>query len=190
MDAGEGHRRQVSSRVPAEGHGLARYATTAAAVLVVSLLAAGCGEEPAPGDEAWEPIVAFDSGAVRIETADTAFVLAVERAETEDQWRTGLMERPSLPDDRGMLFVYPEVRDTTHGFYMYRTRIPLDIAFIGDDGGIVDIVAMEPCASPNPRTCRIYRSAAPYRWALEVNRGWFAERGIEVADRVVERREE
>ena len=169
----------------AAGRVAVRYATTVTAALVVALAVAGCVEDPAPGDEAWGPIVAFDSGAVRIETGDTVLRLGVELAETEDQWRTGLMERPSLAGDRGMLFVYPAVRDTTYGFYMFRTRIPLDIAFIDGDGRIVDIVEMAPCASPNPRTCRIYRSAEPYRWALEVNRGWFAERGIGMGDRVV-----
>ena len=156
-----------------------------AAALFAAVAAVGCGEESGPGDGAWEPIVAFDTGAVRIETVADTLVLTVELAEERAQWQTGLMERSSLPDDAGMLFVYPEARDTTHGFYMYRTLIPLDIAFIDGDGRIVEIVPMAPCASPNPRTCRVYRPGASYRWALEVNQGFFARHGIGEGDRVV-----
>ena len=109
----------------------------------------------------------------------------MEIAENEDQRAHGLMERSHLPADAGMMFLYPERQEPTAGFWMYRTLIPLDIAFLDDDGRIVAIRAMEPCASPNPRVCRIYEPGVPYRSALEVNRGYFARHGVELGDRVV-----
>ena len=63
---------------------------------------------------------------------------------------------------------------------MFNTLIPLDIAFIGEDGTIGNIVPMEPCTSPYPQWCPGYTAGVPFRTALEVNRGYFAERGIGV----------
>jgi len=96
-----------------------------------------------------------------------------------------LMERPSLPEDHGMLFVYDEVQPGSAGFWMYRTLIPLDIAYIDTGERIVAILPMDPCGSPNPAVCRLHPPGVPYLRALEVNRGHFARRGIGVGDRVV-----
>ena len=156
-----------------------------ALVLLPALLAVGCGDDVGAGDEPAEPLVAYDTVRVRVETDADTIALSVELAETDAQRRNGLMERTALPADAGMLFVYPEARDSTAGFWMYRTLIPLDIAFLDDDGRILDIQSMKPCESPNPRVCRLYGPGVPFSAALEMNEGWFAAHGVEPGDRVV-----
>lgn len=156
-----------------------------ALALLPALLVAGCNDDGGGGEVPAEPLVAFDTTRVRIETDADTIPLTVELAETEAQRQYGLMERAELADDGGMLFLYPEPKDSTAGFWMYRTLIALDIAFLDGDGMILDIQTMRPCASPNPRTCRLYGPGVPFQAALEMNAGWFEARGVEVGDRVV-----
>jgi hypothetical protein len=149
--------------------------------LAVLLAAAGCADgEEVPA----EPVVAFDTTRVRVVTDADTIPLTVELAETDAQRRYGLMERAELPADAGMLFVYPEPQDSTRGFWMYRTLIPLDVAFLNGDGRIVAIRTMQPCPSPNPRVCRVYSPGVPFRAGLEMNAGWFEAHGVDVGDRV------
>ena len=130
------------------------------------------------------PIVPLDSGLVLLETADDTISLNVEIAETSEQKSTGLMERRALPDYQGMLFVYEEEQAPSDPFYMFRTRIPLDIAFMDSTGQVVAIRHMEPCTSPDPRWCERYPPGMPYHAALEVNLGFLEEQGIGIGDRV------
>ena len=108
--------------------------------------------------------------------------LRVEVAHTLAQRGQGLMDRDHLDADAGMLFLYRDLQSPRHGFWMYRTRIPLDIAFIGENGRIVAIRQMLPCASERPGECPVTYPGVPYRAALEVNAGYFAEQGIEEGD--------
>ncbi len=87
----------------------------------------------------------------------------------------GLSHRTSLPANRGMLFVYAEPEILT--FWMKDTHIPLSIAFIDADNRIVSIQKM----NPYPITT-VYASPIPALYALEVNQGWFEEKGIGVGD--------
>lgn len=155
-------------------------------VLVAAVVMLGCGrEEPQPAEVTRsDPIVPLDSGLVRIETADDTIVLNVEIAETPEQKSTGLMERRVLPDSEGMLFVYGEEQAPSDPFYMFRTRIPLDIAFMDATGQVVAIRQMEPCTSPDPQWCERYPPGVPYHAALEVNLGFLQEQGIGIGDRV------
>ncbi len=109
--------------------------------------------------------------------------LTVEIADTPESREVGLMNRPSLPDDAGMLFVF---ESTSHwAFWMRNTLIPLSVAFIDEQWKIVDIQDMR--VGPNPQTGRmdIYEAAQPSRYALEVNQGLFARRGIGVGAKVI-----
>lgn len=106
--------------------------------------------------------------------------LNAELAVSDEQRRQGLMERESLGAEAGMLFIYPRL--VSGSFWMYRTRIPLDIAFIGDDGRISEIRHMKPCTSDSPQACPQTQPNVSYRAALEVNAGYFAARGIGVGD--------
>jgi uncharacterized membrane protein (UPF0127 family) len=130
----------------------------------------------------------FDSALVRIETAGDTHQVHVEVAEREEQRAFGLMERTSLAEDAGMVFLYNDPQPGTSGYWMYRTRIPLDIAFFDGAGRIVAILQMEPCPSSVPEQCRIaasgYSPGKPYTGALEVNRGYFAQHNVQVGDRL------
>jgi uncharacterized membrane protein (UPF0127 family) len=94
------------------------------------------------------------------------------------------MERRQLADTAGMLFVYDSVQPPDAGFWMYRTRVPLDIAYIDSAGRIRAIEHMVPCESAIPQGCPTYPPGVPYQYALEVNGGFFARRRIAVGDSV------
>lgn len=103
----------------------------------------------------------------------------VKLAETSADRRQGLMNVPELPDAIGMLFVYS--RERTGGFWMKDTLVPLDIAFFDAEEKLLTILEMEPCEeSP----CPVYDPGVAYRYALEVRRGWFAERGVDPGWRI------
>lgn len=108
--------------------------------------------------------------------------LQVEVAETTTQRQRGLMERESMPEESGMLFRFETEQPAENAFWMYRTLIPLDIAYIDGQGRIVAINTMQPCESSTPRDCPSYPAGAAFYSALEVNAGYFAERGIKVGD--------
>ena len=88
----------------------------------------------------------------------------------------GLMYRKSLAQNAGMLFIFDE--RAIQCFWMKNTLIPLSIAFIDDRGTIVNIEEMEP------QTEVSHCAAQPVRYALEMNRGWFASRGIKPGTRL------
>ena len=88
------------------------------------------------------------------------------------------MFRESLEQDRGMLFVF-ETTDR-HSFHMRNTFIPLDIAFINEEGVIESIKQLDPMSS-----IPVYPNGN-IRYAVEVNRGWFAENGVVVGDTLLE----
>ncbi len=88
----------------------------------------------------------------------------------------GLMYREELAADQGMLFVFAD--DQMRNFWMRNTRIPLSIAYLDADQRIINILDMEPFDES------LYPSAAPARYALEVNQGWFEARGIVAGDLV------
>jgi hypothetical protein len=82
----------------------------------------------------------------------------------------GLMHRESLAPNAGMLFVFDD--HAIHCMWMKNTLIPLSVAFIDDRGTIVNIADMEPHSEAS------HCAAQPVKYALEMNRGWFAARGI------------
>jgi uncharacterized membrane protein (UPF0127 family) len=91
--------------------------------------------------------------------------LLVEIADTPEERARGLMFREQLPEDRGMLFVFEH--DTTSGFWMKDTLIPLTVAFVAVDGRVIDIQDMEPLSEET------HFPSGPYRYAVEANQGWF-----------------
>ncbi|MCX7897926.1 MAG: DUF192 domain-containing protein [Rhodocyclaceae bacterium] len=88
----------------------------------------------------------------------------------------GLMFRQQLPPQRGMLFVFPE--KARHCMWMKNTAIPLSVAFLEDDGTIVNIADMQPFSEAN------HCARSPVRFALEMNLGWFARRSLAAGDRI------
>jgi uncharacterized membrane protein (UPF0127 family) len=82
----------------------------------------------------------------------------------------GLMHRKSLGQNDGMLFVFDEA--AIHCMWMKNTLIPLSVAFLDERGAIINIADMQPHSEQS------HCAAKPARYALEMNRGWFAQRGI------------
>jgi uncharacterized protein len=159
------------------------------AALVLVLLAAACGgdgdEREARGTtsvrEEAPPTTSVEAAGPRvvIETDAGEVEVTVEVADDDEEREVGLMNRESLPADAGMLFVFEE--DSSGGFWMKNTLIPLSIAFADSGGTILRILDMEPCeADP----CEIYDPGVFYRSALEVNRGAFDRLGVEEGDRL------
>ncbi len=97
-------------------------------------------------------------------------LINAEVAQTPEQRAIGLMHRPSMPTNDGMLFVFE--RPGQQCFWMKNTLLPLSIAFLDDEGVIVNIEDMKP------QSLDSHCSARPVRFALEMNRGWFEKRAI------------
>ena len=107
------------------------------------------------------PVMELSAGFHRIEA---------EVAANDQNRQVGLMNRTAMPPQRGMLFVFPQER--THCMWMRNTLIPLSVAFIDADGVIINIENMQPQTEDN------HCAKVPARYALEMNLGWFAQRGI------------
>jgi uncharacterized protein len=95
----------------------------------------------------------------------------VEIASTNASRQRGLMYRDSLGADRGMLFVYRDLK--VRRFWMKDTRVPLSIAFADRGGRIVRIEDLTPFDTESTS------SVLPAQYALEMNQGWFAEHGVD-----------
>jgi hypothetical protein len=102
--------------------------------------------------------------------------LYVEIARTRKQRERGLMRREDLDWNRGMLFVFED--DEYLSFWMKDTLLPLSIAFLDRRGRVVDLYDMQP------NSLVPVQSTKKCRYALEVNRGFFRDVGLEVGDRV------
>ena len=107
------------------------------------------------------PVMELSAGFHRIEA---------EVAASDQNRQVGLMNRKAMPQQRGMLFVF--MQNNTHCMWMRNTLIPLSVAFIDDEGYIINIEDMQPQTEDN------HCARQPARYALEMNLGWFAQRGI------------
>lgn len=121
-------------------------------------------------------------GAALLDTLPTVAIsinghkVTAEVATTVEQRSKGLMHRFSLRPDHGMLFVFE--RAQPQSFWMKNTFIPLSIAFVAADGRIINVEDMAPHDES------FHRSKGPALYALEMRKGWFAERGIQSGDSV------
>ena len=96
--------------------------------------------------------------------------IQAEVAQSPDERSTGLMFRKEMGTNEGMLFAFEQPAQQC--FWMKNTLLPLSIAFIADDGSIVNIDHMKP------QTLESHCSTQPVRFVLEMNEGWFDKRGI------------
>ena len=136
-----------------------RFIFLRALPLVLALLGGGALAQNAP-----QP---------KLQTVDLTLginVIHAELAITPIQQQTGMMFRRTMGSNEGMLFVNEDADQRC--FWMRNTLLPLAIAFIADDGTIVNIAEMQ--AQSEQSHC----SAKPVRYALEMNQGWFAKRGF------------
>jgi uncharacterized protein len=97
-------------------------------------------------------------------------LITAEVAQTPDQRQIGLMHRPTMPVNDGMLFVFEA--PGMHCFWMRNTLLALSIAFVADDGTVINIDDMQP------QTDASHCPKQPVRYVLEMNQGWFAKRGV------------
>ncbi|MBI9108323.1 MAG: DUF192 domain-containing protein [Spirochaetales bacterium] len=113
----------------------------------------------------------------RLETRQISIgeaLIEVEIADNAETRRTGLMNRKSMDEDHGMLFVFEH--DQKLSFWMKNTLIPLSIAYISADGEILEMYDMKP------ESLRPVESINSVRYALEMNHGWFERKGVCVGD--------
>jgi uncharacterized membrane protein (UPF0127 family) len=105
-----------------------------------------------------------------VELKTGIYRIQAEVADTPKAREVGLMNRSSMPTNSGMLFIFEE--KAGHCFWMSNTKIPLSIAFISNDGKIVNIEEMQADTTNN------HCPQAAVRYALEMNKQWFSERMI------------
>ncbi len=114
------------------------------------------------------PVIRLTAGAGSLE---------VEVASNKSQRSLGLMNRASMPESHGMLFVYPA--PAYFCMWMKNTKIPLSVAFIDAQGQVINIEDMAPQTETNHCT---QRNAT---YALEANRGWFAKHGVVAGSQII-----
>jgi uncharacterized protein len=148
-------------------------------------LAIGCAKSGSDVAGDTTRVMAFDTATVRLATRRDTLRLSLELARDTAQRTMGLMERRHLAENAGMLFVYDSTQGADAAFWMYRTRIPLDIAYLDSTGVIRSILGMVPCSATLIQGCPSYPPGVPYRYALEMNAGFFARKSIVAGDRLV-----
>lgn len=107
------------------------------------------------------PVMELSMGIHRIEA---------EVAATQELRMQGLMFRQNMADNHGMLFVFPDAQ--RHCMWMRNTLLPLSVAFLDEQGHIINVEDMQP------RTENNHCAAKPARYALEMNLGWFKRKGM------------
>ena len=126
--------------------------TAAAALALLALAAHAEGEMP---------LTELSVGMYRIEA---------EAAINQEDRMRGLMQRKSMPQNHGMLFAFTESQ--RHCMWMKNTLLPLSVAFMDEQGRILNIEDMQPQTENN------HCAAKPASFALEMNEGWFRQKGI------------
>lgn len=180
----------------------------ATAVMLVTLMIGACSSSDKGGADNNEASAHAHDAGLPLLTFTTAggdrVPLAVEVADEAHEMTCGLMHRTELPAEQGMIFIYTQ--DAAGGFWMRNTLIPLSIAYTAADGRIVDILDMAPVPAPGNTPYRLpdgsivpvadgqqpppgatwmtYPPRGPYRYAIEVNEGWFARHEIAIGDHV------
>ncbi len=143
-----------------------------------AILLVGAGQ-PVSAGPCSVPMFAYRTGAVIFSERGRATRVRVQIADTPQLQGTGLMCRNALDQDAGMLFVFPA--STREQFWMKNTLIPLTIAFIDADWHIVEILEMPVAPDPtsdDPSRFPLYGPHRPYRYAIEVNAGFFKQHEI------------
>ena len=110
-------------------------------------------------------------------------VFRLEVARAPQERARGLMGREHLARDAAMIFVFAE--EAYRSFWMKNTLIPLDILFLDSSGVVVDVQTMTPQVGAPDSELTVYPSAAPARYAIEINAGLAMELGIEPGAQVL-----
>ena len=163
-------------------------ARTLAAALVVAASAAACADASSPAEPpASEPAASggvpfrIDGQLAFVRGADTLRTIAVEIADTDSARARGLMQRTEIPDDTGMLFVFPSAQP--QAFYMMNTPRPLDIQFYGADSTLVNVAE-----NTTPFSLDNVYSDGDAQFVVEVEAGVSRRIGLVPGDRITWRR--
>lgn len=153
---------------------------------LIALLAAvgahGLRQQPLDAAETSpvELVAACIRPAERARTSMDCIALRLEVARSQTAWERGLMFREALPDNGGMLFIFP--RTTYHQIWMRGMEMPIDVLFISAEHEIVSIrTHLPPCTTPQ---CTVYAPSEPVRYVLEVPAGFVDRYTVGVGDRV------
>lgn len=148
-----------------------------ASLLALPLLAMPLPVVPRLAAGAPAPHVTYERGVLHVHQGGRRVAtLQVEVARTAEARAQGLMFRRALPEDAGMLFVFEE--DGRWSFWMKNTLIPLSIGFIDRHWRLLEVQDMDVAPDPAAGPFTFYEPSAPYRYALEVNQGYFARKRI------------
>lgn len=138
--------------------------------LLLILLVNGCGS-PTVTDELGLTQVTFPNGVM----------INAETMRSDIELLKGLMYRESLPPNRGMLFMHPE-EDIFH-YWMYQTKIPLDIIWMDHDHRIVEMsLDTPPCVAKSAKDCTNYGGNFKSKYVLEVNAGLARKNALKTGD--------
>ncbi len=135
----------------------------AAAVLATTLLGLPALAQDAPQGQP-------QMNLARTELSAGMHRIHAQVAQSPREKEIGLMFRKEMPANEGMLFVFE--RPSTQCFWMKNTLLPLTAAFVADDGTIVNLADMQPMTETS------HCSKKPVRYVLEMNQGWFKQKGI------------
>ena len=138
----------------------------------ILLLLAACAGAGTPRDAKGDPLEPLT-----VITASGEHRFMVEIADDDAERQRGLMEREPLPDDRGMLFQFPDVAE--RGFWMRNTPSPLDIIYVDPRGRIVSIAK-----NAAPQSDAVIPSNGPASGVLELRAGRADEIGARPGDRI------
>ena len=148
---------------------------------IAALFATAACTQPAPSSTA-DAGEALPPSQVQLPqaTLPDGFIVKLELAATPEETTTGLMFRPALAADRGMLLLWPGERLAT--IWMMNVLVPLDIVYLDDAGQVVKLVAdAQPC---NAEPCPRFTTSRPARAVLELAAGSAAAHGLEVGSRI------
>jgi uncharacterized membrane protein (UPF0127 family) len=160
---------------------MGRSSCAAIVALMVGVALAACGSDGEGGDA--DPAVIsgqpqeFETATLTSTQADGSVrEWCVWHADTSERRSRGLMEVTDLREPIGMAFSYR--RPTNGTFYMYRTPLPLSIAWFGPDGEFVGATNMVPCSESDPEDCARYSPGVEYTLAVEVPQGELLTYGL------------
>lgn len=112
----------------------------------------------------------------RVELTAGMHRIDAQVAQSPEERQIGLMNRKSMPQHEGMLFVFEH--PATQCFWMKNTLLPLTAAFVADDGSIVNLVDMQPQSEAS------HCSKKPVRYVLEMNQGWFTQKHLKAGSKL------
>lgn len=98
--------------------------------------------------------------------------LIAEVARSPREQQTGMMFRKSMEENEAMIFVLPVAREAA--FWMKNTEVPLSLAYVDNEGKILEIYDLEPHNEES-----VPSKSDQVRFVIEVKQGWFKRHGIQ-----------